>query len=243
MAKKRINELNLIDTVDDTLNLPVHDGVQTYRATALQIKNYCVSVLSSAVSTLENTVAGLVTDVSDAQDDITDLFLRTSLTGEMKLWTVDATPAGYLRCEGQAIDRTTFADLFAVLGSTWGAGDGVTTFNIPDMRGKGAIGAGTSTLNGRSKVGPAIGAYQEDQMQKITGSFTLNPVAHSSTSSSGAHTTTQGGNFGNTGNPSQTRQRTTMLFDSGDSPNSRVSATTDGQTRISAAGIHFIIKT
>ena len=45
-------------------------------------------------------------------------------------------PAGFLECDGSAISRTTYANLFAAIGVTWGAGDGVTTFNIPDSRGE-----------------------------------------------------------------------------------------------------------
>lgn len=46
------------------------------------------------------------------------------------------TPAGYLYCNGQAVSRTTYADLYAVIGATYGAGDGSTTFNVPDLRGE-----------------------------------------------------------------------------------------------------------
>lgn len=42
-------------------------------------------------------------------------------------------PYGYLRCNGQAVSRTTYADLYAVLGTTWGVGNGTTTFNLPDL--------------------------------------------------------------------------------------------------------------
>lgn len=44
-------------------------------------------------------------------------------------------PAGYLLCYGQAVSRITYARLFTALGSTWGNGDGATTFNVPDLRG------------------------------------------------------------------------------------------------------------
>lgn len=43
-------------------------------------------------------------------------------------------PNGWLLCQGQAVSRTTYAHLFAVLGTTYGAGDGSTTFNVPDLR-------------------------------------------------------------------------------------------------------------
>lgn len=52
-------------------------------------------------------------------------------------WFAAATaPTGYLKANGAAISRTTYAALFAVIGTTFGAGDGSTTFNIPDLRGE-----------------------------------------------------------------------------------------------------------
>lgn len=52
------------------------------------------------------------------------------------------TPAGYLLCNGAAVSRTTYAALFADISTTWGAGDGSTTFNLPDFRDKYRAGAG-----------------------------------------------------------------------------------------------------
>ena len=51
-------------------------------------------------------------------------------------------PSGWLLCDGRAVSRATFADLFSALGSAWGAGDGSTTFNLPDLRGRTGVGAG-----------------------------------------------------------------------------------------------------
>lgn len=45
-------------------------------------------------------------------------------------------PAGWLWCDGRAVSRTTYASLFAAIGTAWGAGDGATTFNLPDLRGR-----------------------------------------------------------------------------------------------------------
>ena len=47
-----------------------------------------------------------------------------------------AAPAGWLLCYGQAVSRTTYAALFNALGTAYGAGDGSTTFNLPDLRGR-----------------------------------------------------------------------------------------------------------
>ncbi|MGN6535217.1 MAG: phage tail protein [Mesorhizobium sp.] len=55
-------------------------------------------------------------------------------------------PAGWLLCYGQAISRTTYAALFAVIGTTYGTGDGSTTFNVPDCRGR--VSAGRDDMGG-----------------------------------------------------------------------------------------------
>ncbi len=69
------------------------------------------------------------------------------------------SPPGYLSCDGSVVSRSTFADLFAVIGSIYGAGDGSTTFNIPDLRGRVAAGldGGTNRLLG-APLGWAGGA-------------------------------------------------------------------------------------
>ena len=53
-------------------------------------------------------------------------------------------PSGWLLCDGSAVSRTTYADLFAVIGTTYGAGNGSTTFTLPDLRGRVAAGANAS---------------------------------------------------------------------------------------------------
>jgi microcystin-dependent protein len=51
-------------------------------------------------------------------------------------------PTGWLDCDGSAVSRTTYADLFAIIGTTYGVGDGTTTFNLPDFRSRSILGAG-----------------------------------------------------------------------------------------------------
>jgi microcystin-dependent protein len=57
----------------------------------------------------------------------------------------DAIPSGWLICDGLAVSRTTYADLFAVVGTSFGVGDGSTTFNVPDLRDKFPKGAPNAT--------------------------------------------------------------------------------------------------
>lgn len=56
-----------------------------------------------------------------------------------------SAPTGFAFCNGQAVNRTTFAQLYALIGNQYGAGDGTTTFNLPDLRGR--------TVSGRDNMG------------------------------------------------------------------------------------------
>jgi len=56
--------------------------------------------------------------------------------GTMAPFAASTPPAGWLKCNGAAISRGTYGALFARIGTTWGAGDGTTTFNLPDLRGE-----------------------------------------------------------------------------------------------------------
>jgi len=77
---------------------------------------------------------------------------RTDPVGSIQMFGAATAPAGWLLCDGAAVSRTTYGRLFAIVGVTFGIGDGATTFNLPDMRqrfpiGKAASGTG-STLGG-----------------------------------------------------------------------------------------------
>lgn len=65
--------------------------------------------------------------------------------GAVKEFAGVAIPSGYLECDGAAISRSTYAALFAVIGTTFGSGNGSTTFNIPDNRGRTVLGTGTGS--------------------------------------------------------------------------------------------------
>ncbi len=56
--------------------------------------------------------------------------------GSMLLWSTSTAPSGFLLCNGAAVSRTLYAALFAVVGTTWGVGDGSTTFNVPNTAGR-----------------------------------------------------------------------------------------------------------
>lgn len=60
--------------------------------------------------------------------------------GSIKLFGGSAAPEGWLMCDGSAVSRTTYSDLFNIIGTTYGAGNGSTTFNIPNIKGKTVVG-------------------------------------------------------------------------------------------------------
>lgn len=67
------------------------------------------------------------------------------------------TATGWLVCDGSAVSRTTYALLFSTIGTTYGAGDGSTTFNLPDMRGRVPVGAGAGSGLTPRTVGQTMG--------------------------------------------------------------------------------------
>lgn len=69
-------------------------------------------------------------------------------TGSLMPYAGSSAPTGYLLCDGAAISRTTYSDLFGIIGTTYGVGDTSTTFNIPDLRGR--VIAGQDDMGGSS---------------------------------------------------------------------------------------------
>ena len=106
--------------------------------------------------------------------------INRSEVGTIKPWGKATAPDGYLLCDGSAVSRTTYADLFAVVGTTYGAGDTSTTFNVPDLQGKFPQGkSGTTNLattGGANTVTVAVtnnqaAANTNNQSVTVTGSI------------------------------------------------------------------------
>lgn len=97
--------------------------------------------------------------------------------GTITMFGGSVAPAGWLLCRGQAVSRTTYAALFAAIGINYGGGDGVTTFNVPDMRGEFPRGhdAGRGVDPGRT-----LGTAQADALQDMNGYFGVDDRAYNS---------------------------------------------------------------
>jgi len=139
-------------------------------------------------------------------------------------------PTGYLSCNGAAISRTTYADLFAAIGTTWGVGDGSTTFNTPDLRDDFIRGA-SGTLTVGTKQSGQLGAHTHTGTTSTTGAHT--------------HTVPDGATGGGAG--AQNGPPTGGSFNTGSSGNHSHTFTTDStggaETRPRNGVVLFVIKT
>lgn len=135
------------------------------------------------------------------------------IVGEVRMFAGPeaSVPATWYPCYGQAVSRTTYAGLFAVIGTLWGAGNGTTTFNLPDLRGRALFGndamGGTPANRVTSGVsgiaGATNGATGGDQATQ-THTHSLTDPGHTHTLTDPGHTHLQTFNpnaFGNTDGP------------------------------------------
>ena len=81
--------------------------------------------------------------------------------GTISIWSTSTPPTGYLLCDGSAISRTTYSNLFSVIGTTYGSGDGNTTFNLPNFIDR------TAWQSSDTSIGTMSNGY----LPNITGSF------------------------------------------------------------------------
>ena len=149
-----------------TYNLPTGNPVTTGTAITSNWGNTTMSDIATALTGSvaadgqtpitgnlqmgNNKITGM-SDPSAAQDAATKSYVDAGLaalttvpSGSMFIWPTVTSPTGWLICNGSAISRTTYAALYAVIGTTYGVGDGSTTFNLPDLRGRSPFGVSGS---------------------------------------------------------------------------------------------------
>ncbi len=194
-------------------------------------------IQTSAVTTVK-IADGAVTTVKIADGAVTTAKLLAALqeylvpVGQVASYGGDTAPAGWLLCDGTAVSRTTYATLFALVGVRFGSGNGTTTFNAPDLRGRFIRGrdnavardpnAATRTaMNSGGATGDNVGSVQLDDFK-----FTNLRLGMNQSTSGGSVTT-----FGNS-----TTSTGTLSFTSSD-------ATKTGlETRPKNAYLNYIIK-
>lgn len=110
--------------------------------------------------TANNAANSDTLDGSHKADIITE---ASSPAGAVTAFAGGTAPTGWLECNGAAVSRTTYAALFGAIGVTYGSGDGISTFNLPDLRGEFLRG----WSHGKTGVdeGRTLGSSQGDQLQ------------------------------------------------------------------------------
>lgn len=119
----------------------------------------------------EATAEGLLQEVARISAELA----ICNRPGFVKAFAANTDPEGYLLCNGAEVSRTTYAALFAEVGTTYGAGDGSTTFNIPDMTDRFIQGSGTA------------GTVKEAGAPNITGTFFTGGLAGGSSGAFGTY--------------------------------------------------------
>lgn len=163
---------NIEVTVAGTNVLSMKEANSRFRHEVIA-KSVTTSNLSSASSTISNL---LVTNAS-ATNITTSVLSANNFVGMVAPFATSTVPSGWLYCDGSTVSRTSYADLFSAIGTTWGAGDSTSTFSLPDFRGVFMRGIGTGSYGGRSKGGLALAEFQEDKVQEHTHGISLYGVA------------------------------------------------------------------
>lgn len=164
-------------------------------------------------------------------------------TGVLQDFAGTSAPDGWLLCDGSEVSRTEYAALFAVIGTTYGVGDGSTTFNLPDERGQfrrglddmgTAQGAAGVDVDGTART---VGQSQSDAMQGHYHSLRFEGVSSNVSNSGTASTMTQSvGNGASVNMDSDNQARSVVTDGVNGSPR------TSGETRPMNHAYYVIIK-
>jgi len=121
-----------------------------------------------------------------------------SATGAVPVGVVNpfagaTAPAGWLMCFGQAVSRTQYPILFSTLSTTYGVGDGSTTFNIPDMRGRAVAGKDDMGGTAASRITNAVAGITATTLGASGGNQTMHGHSHANTAAFTGTAGTTGG--------------------------------------------------
>lgn len=128
-------------------------------------------------------------------DTLFKIIKNLGIVGSMQIFAGSIIPDGYLLCDGREVSREDYANLFAVIGTTWGAGDGQTTFNVPDMREVAPVGIGQSERTEGAHDVFALGEFKDDQLQDHTQSVSTSGGNHNHVQTTNGQPANAGSSF------------------------------------------------
>lgn len=174
---------NLIETINSITDSD--SGANNIRATAISglsgtnvqtlleaLHTEITEVVTGTLPDASVTAAKLAADVLTLLDTTIEDYISDMTTlvpiGSIIMFTNVTPPTGYLECDGTEISRSTYSDLFDVIGTTFGEGNSTTTFNLPDMRGEFVRGYD----NGRGiDAGRTFGSFQDENTNVQNATF------------------------------------------------------------------------
>lgn len=171
------NELKVLLIVDSSAPAECSTGDMYYNTTTKLIYTATGTNTwgSTGVNPTQNTLYIDSTNKSTYFYDGSDLISVGGGAGgeSLKIGTIvpfagSTIPDGYLTCDGTAVSRTTYSDLFAVIDTTYGAGDGSTTFNLPNLKGRVLVGLDGTDVD-FDTIGKTLGSkeLQEHYHEKL----------------------------------------------------------------------------
>lgn len=152
---------------------------------------------SGSIGSLKAIIHSLWSTIKDNFDShssrINALEAGVIPTGSIANFGAGSAPTGWLLCDGSAVSRTTYADLFSIIGTTWNTGgEAGTDFRLPDYRGRAAMGKGTGTGLTARTFAAAVGAETVAMAQANNPAHT-HSISEGSTHSHGSVLIIQGG--------------------------------------------------
>lgn len=152
------------------------NGVFTTSGGARNEDGNSTGVHAKGVRVRMNITAQDLQEIRDYADTVISAYSAMP-TGSLIPFAGSSAPASWLLADGSAVDRTTYAALFAVIGTSYGIGNGTTTFNLPNMKGRSAFGydSTASEFNALGKTGgqKTVGAHAHHVTMFMPGSGTI----------------------------------------------------------------------
>nr|DAJ85791.1 MAG TPA: tail collar fiber protein [Caudoviricetes sp.] len=130
-----LNKRSSVVNSNDENNVATSKAVKTAYDKGVEAKSAADAAQTSATQAKSSADAAQRT-ANDANNNANTRQLKSELVGEVAFFARSTPPSGWLKANGATVSRTTYAALFDAIGTTFGAGDGRTTFNLPDLRGE-----------------------------------------------------------------------------------------------------------
>ena len=201
ITAREMDEANELVSKYASQGAVVYQGSSTFTELAIGTAGQVLKVNSGATA----PEWGQVPTAGIADDAVTLPKLAFDLTGVITAFGGSSAPTGWLLCDGSAVSRSTYADLFAIVSTTYGNGDGSTTFNVPNLKGKVPVGKDAAQTE-FDTLGETGGAKTVTLSSSEMPSHVHNVSAYTHTSSSGStdigHTHTYSGNVAAAGDHS-----------------------------------------